>query len=224
MKKLLVLSTVLLATACVPATEKKAQTCDDACEENNTNTNNGQPVDRPDLKGSFIAGHLGNYWDCPEEGHGPQTPGEQGGASLGADLAPCESGDDSCNTPLNCDGAQLTIRLTNGGSEDALGLTIERIEIFDHDGSSLTTLPVRQVVRAEDNASFDGTLEAGGSIDLRVDYRGPVDLYNLRPVDGSGARSGGHDSALIEITVGADNHEDVVIDGGEVFVLPTVVT
>ena len=85
MKKLLLISALALCSACVPPAEKKAQTCDDACEENNNETNNQQPGERPDLKGSFIAGHLGNYWDCPSEGYdGEASSSRSGDAPAGA--------------------------------------------------------------------------------------------------------------------------------------------
>lgn len=228
MKKFLAISLLALAVGCVPADEKDPKTCDAECQSNNgTNNggNNGTEVNDPDLKGSFISGHLGNYWDCPDEGYTPDTTQSDApaGAPADADFAPCAAEDESCGGPLNCDGAQLTIRLTNGGQGDAEGLEITKIEIFDQDGLSLAVLPVIAAFDASTNETFDGTLEAGKSIDLRVDFRGPANLYELMPADDSGARSSG-ESALIEVTVSADNHDDVLIDGGEVFVLPTVVT
>jgi hypothetical protein len=224
MKKMLLILTFALAAGCVPSDEKDLPaTCDAACEANNQN--NVTPADSPDIKGSFISGHLGNYWDCPQDGYSAPTDASSADAGMGADVAPCEVGNDNCGGgPLNCEGAQLTIRLTNGGQADATSVEVSKIEIFDADGLSLAVLPVIGLLDATTNESFDGTLAVGQSIDLRVDYRGPTNLYALLPTDETGSRVGGTESALIEITVSAENHDDVIIDGGELFVLPAVVT
>lgn len=229
MKKTLTILALALAVGCVPADDKNTNTDDNniapcgECEENNN------PRESAELKGSFISGHLGNYWDCPDQGYSPDASSEAPGARPAGDegfCAPAENGDaaNGCGGPLNCEGAQLTIRLTNGGDADATSIDVSKIEIFDADGVSLTTLPVLAVFDSSTNESFDGQLAAGESIDLRVDYNGPADLYSLLPEDETGSRVAGSDSAFIEITVEADNHDDVVIDGGEVFVLPMVVT
>ncbi len=217
MKKTLTILLLALVVGCVPADEPK--TCDGAeC----TTENNVTPQNGPDVKGSFLSGHLGNYYDCPEEGYS-KTSSDASRAAPGADFAPCEAADDSCGGPLNCDAAQLTIRLTNGGRAPATLLEVSKIEIYDTDGLSLAVLPVTGLFDISTNAAFDGTLAVGASVDLRVEYRGPANLSELMTAD-DGTRISSSEAAEIEITVSAENHRDIVIDGGEVFVLPSVVT
>lgn len=195
-----------LGTGCVAVSEKPGE------EETRRST----------LKGAFVSGHLGNYWDCPEDAYSTGSDGDASREAPAADLGACPD-DMECTPILNCDGAQFTIRLTNGGELDLQEIEVSRIEIFSVDGTSLAVLPLIQVRESASNDVFDGDLGAGASVDLRVDYRGPASLYDLLPRDDSGAVQGDGDSALIEVTVEADDGA-VVIDGGEVFVLPTVVT
>ena len=181
----------------------------------------------------YISGHLGNYSSCPEKGYqeGATSSGadraEPAGAPAG-DFAPCEpsADEESCGGGLwNCEEAQLTIQLENTSSERALGVNVEMIELLDDDGMVRAVLPVNDVVVIADQMSFGGELESAEVVKLRLDYKGPVNLYEIlhdESKDSSGRSY--YNEARLRITVGADNADDVSVETKAVQVIPDVAT
>ena len=194
-------------------------------ENNNTGNNNTQNQEAPELDAVFVAGHLGNYMDCPGDGYSEQNPSSADEPARGApagDFAPCEpvEGEDTCNYgPLNCEAAQFTINISNDGEIAAEGVSIETIAMLDVDGNIVATLPLIDAVDANTGEPFDGNLAVGEEITLRVDYQGPEDISEFIPDENRWSGS-----AKLRITIGADNHDDVRVETKAVSVLPAVVT
>jgi hypothetical protein len=223
MKKLMIALVALTAVwtvGCEEATQQEDPwelKCVEDCEEN---------TDRPKVEGTYISGHLGNYDSCPEDGY--TTEGSASGASTSgdADAAPCREGDD-CSWEMACEDAQLTVKLSNIGNEKARGLQVTTIELFDADGVSRAVLPLIDAVDTSTNTPFDGTLADGQDVTLRVGFQGPQNPYMLLQTEPDS--SGGMDRSAggygtIELTVSADNHDDVIIVSSELYAVPSVDT
>lgn len=212
MKRTLTLALALALSACVPATDKG---------ENNGD-NNGQCTEdcneNGNAKGAFVSGHLGNYMDCPADGYGGDDASSRGAA----DFAPCEAGDDSCGGPLNCEGAQMTVRVTNSGAE-LTSVEVTKVELYSMDGVLLGELPVANVVDASDSTTFDGQIGEGESVDLRIDFQGPADLSQL-VADVTEMEREYTESAFVRVSVSLGNGATLTIESEELFVLPMVVT
>ncbi len=182
---------------------------------------------QPALEAIYVAGHLGNYLDCPADGY-TENSGPGGGNAAGraapadedfaGDCAPSEDGG-GCSGPLNCEQAQFTVKLVNSGDTAGAAIAIEKIALLGADGEVAATLPLIGMVDTATGEAFGGTLEAGAEVTLRVDYQGPVDISEFLPDE-----SRWNGSATMEVTFGSDNHPNVVIETKAVAVLPSVVT
>ncbi|MEZ4469130.1 MAG: hypothetical protein R3F60_27345 [bacterium] len=118
---------------------------------------------------TFVSGHLGNYWDCPDEAM--SLPGARAAApDPGADISG-EAGDcaeEGCGL-LNCDGAMLLIQVENTGSAPVDALTARDLVIH-------LDPPLDSEILAITDAATGApatTLAPGQSVQLRVDFRGP---------------------------------------------------
>ena len=215
---------ISLSAACVsnqePDTDWNLEECTDGCEEEQ-----GQPQ----LNATFVSGHLGNYMDCPGDGY--TAGGFAGGAPRNGDAACADGEDCDYNDALNCEDGQLTVRLSNEGDAAAEGLQVTTIELFDVDGTSKATLPLIDAINTSSNQAFDGTLEAGEKVTLRVEFLGPENPYSLLVVDddydepsGGDRMSGGSGSGTIEMTITSDNHADVTVESTELYPVPSIAT
>lgn len=178
----------------------------------------------------YISGHLGNYSSCPEKGY--TEGGAMNSSKPSADFAPgacapAEPGEDSdsCGSFQSCEEAQLTMEFGNLSADViAAGVNVKLIEVLDDDKMVRAVLPVNDVVVISDMMSFDGGLEAGEKVKVRVDYKGPVNLYDILSDDSSESGRGYYNGAQLRITVGAENAEDVVIETKAVQQIPDVAT
>ncbi len=175
------------------------------------------PVEGPALFAVFVAGHLGSYESCPEEGYAPDADSGFGGTD----------GDGVCEDPDNCsfqscEVAQVTLSLRNDGEVIATGIDVAQIELFGLDNVSRAVLPWLATTDTATNEPFDGDLEAGEEVLLRVEYRGPRDPYSLlAPLDSDGVANGY--GGILETTFSSDNYDDVSA-AGEMYPVPTVDT
>ena len=198
-----------------------------------------------DLVGTYVSGHLGNYWDCPEEAY---TPGRQSNDSNRGDAlagaarpalvtnSDCDEAD-SARAPAepdadadvpgnycggggldNCEGAQVTIQLSNGQGL-ARGIRVEEVLLLNADGDIVANLPVLDTHVASSNQPFDGELAPRESLGLRIDFRGPADAYELL----KGAR-GHSDEGRLLIVIDSDTDGSIEITTGAVYSQPGVVT
>lgn len=211
---------LLIGTACVSDNENEPEESEEWELE--------EEADAPELAGTFISGHLGNYDSCSDDGYIPASsdddepnegapdPDSDGDFAAG-DCAP----DTDC-PPLDCEDAQVTIDLQNTGTDDAQGLQIEQIELFNEEGQSRAILPHLGAYLSNGTTVFDGELAADDAIQLRIEFLGPDSPFELLGLDGA-ARWDSH-AGLVEITFSADNHDDVLIMSTEIYGLPTVDT
>jgi hypothetical protein len=96
---------------------------------------------------------------------------------------------------------------------------VEQIELVDHQGRVAATLPLMATTDTDSGEPFDGTLEPGEEVNLRIDFQGPADL--------SGVSSGAddeRDSAFIHVTFSADAQPRFTVESDELYGLPSVVT
>lgn len=185
-----------------------------------------ETLDKPELTGVFVSGHLGNYSDCPEDGWTePTAAGDPDGAAPQGDVAEGACAPDTECTPIvNCEFAQATINVRNIGDVVATGIQVDRIELFNDDGDLVATLPVMDVT--ETGAAFDGELADGDEATLRIDFQGPQNPYQLlQTTDENGdARFAASGSGTLRIVVSADDHDEIKVEGKEIYAVPSVDT
>ena len=224
MKRWILISAMLMAPAlsgCLFADpDPKTEPCvGEACKPD--------PTERPLLKASVLSGHLGNYRDCPNDAlEGVGAQGDAAGL-----CAEVEGEDfDGCGGPLNCEDPMVTVSMSNGGDADALGLTVDKIELLTTSGDVVAELALIELIRLDEIdgilqvVPFDGTIEQsiGTRLDLRI--QGLNDLTILQdPGADEGARLAGT-GGIIRVTFSAENHDDVIVESMELFDLPSVDT
>lgn len=231
MRRLPLLTIILAATmsmACLGADEKENWELieeQNQNNQNNQNNNNNVEVDpNVDVTGMFVSGHLGNYSGCEDEGYAPdagarsgapEPSGEEGGLWAGD----CAEDSPNCGISM-CEPAQLTIKLDNLGTAEALGMTVSKLSIYNSDGEFLADLPLESVVDAESGEAAPEALQAEESRTLRVQFQGPAHPYEFLE-DESGAF---RNSGTMQITVEFENHEAVIIKTGALYSIDNVAT
>lgn len=139
-----------------------------------------EPV-RTTIALTFVSGHLGNYWDCPEEAMsvpGGVPAGAEPGAAARDEAGDCAAED--CGR-LNCDAAMLLIQVENTGDVGLATLRAEDLVIH------LAPPLASEILAVTDAATghAPGPLAPGASMQLRVDFRGPPagDWQEQHPVE-----------------------------------------
>ncbi|RDV36444.1 hypothetical protein DV096_18490 [Bradymonadaceae bacterium TMQ3] len=183
----------------------------------------------PELKGTFISGHLGNYESCPEDGYSDDASGDAPAGAPAEDVAAdcAEDSEDCGGVFLNCEDAQVTLRLINTGDEPAVGVQVTRIELFDTNGVSKAVLPlmgVSDVTTPGATVDFEGVIPVGAERALRVDFQGPQSPWELLATDGEDSGRYANHGGIIEITFTAENRRGEVVVRGEVSALPSMAT
>lgn len=148
----------LLTTLAALALAACAQDTDDGADA-------GLEPGRTTLALTFVSGHLGNYWDCPEE-----ALSLPGGGAPGAPAERAEAGDcaEDCGL-LNCDAAMVVIQVENTGDVGLATLRAEDLIIH------LAPPQASEILAVTDAATGapPGPLAPGASVQIRVDFRGP---------------------------------------------------
>ncbi|TXD34263.1 hypothetical protein FRC98_18895 [Lujinxingia vulgaris] len=182
----------------------------------------------PELKGMFVSGHLGNYESCPEDGYSDDASGDEPAGAPAAEFAgDCAEDSPDCGIFLNCEDAQVTLRLNNTGDEPAVGVQVTRIELFDANGVSRAVLPlmeVSDVTTPGSSVTFDGMIGVGAERALRVDFQGPQSPWELLATEDDDSGRYANHGGTIEITFRAENRRGEVIVRGEVSALPSMAT
>lgn len=219
----------LILQLLVPAFAVALSGCVEPPEKDPTNPEfcNGvscEQAEKAELQGVFVSGHLGNYSDCPEDGWTDDT-------TIGSDRAPAE-GDiaegacapgTECTPILNCEVAQATINLSNVGEALGTGVQVDRLELFNDDGEMVAELPVIAV--DESGATFDGEVAIDETVTLRIDFQGPQNPYGLLSSDTADAgRFAGSGSGTLRIVLSADDHDEIKVEGKEIYAVPSVDT
>ena len=179
---------------------------------------------------TYISGHFGSYHSCPDEAFNPERPqgqasdqeGERraGAPELAGDCAdPCEGGG-----LLNCEAAQVTLRLSNEGEVDLRGIVVRDLLVLDADDFERASLPVLAATLIQGGA-FDGNLAAGQSVDLRVEFRGPLDLGALiSGEEGDEELRRRNEGARLRVFMRAEGQGDARLDTPEIYTMPEVAT
>ena len=169
---------------------------------------------RPVVSAAFVSGHLGNYLECPQDGYSDRDAG--GADGEGRSFGACEPDADGCGI-LNCEGAQLTIQVTNNLDIELSNITIDELILRNKEDREVATLPILGVV-GEDGSETPHTLGAGDSMLLRIDYEGPS--YPRELLD----NEDGTDSGFIDIIINADEAEPYSLPSTQLHPLPQIVT
>ncbi len=229
MKTRTLLLVAIIATAlmgCVESPENKSEP-DPECVGVECEPEPDPKVD-PVLDGTYVSAHLGNYQSCPEDGYaaGAQSAVRDLPVDKDAALAPCPEGE-VCDYNLNCEDGQFTLQIANTGAAAGEGISVEKIELFNSIGESVATLPLISLIDTATGEPFDGALEVDEILTLRADFQGPVDPYSLLSVEDGvddGSRFSGSEAGSMEVTLGADNHPDLIVEGKGIYSVPSVDT
>jgi hypothetical protein len=149
------------------------------CAMNPADGTNNPPVQQAQLELTYVSGHLGNYWDCPDKGGNAGTkappagaPAEMADAAM-VDCEPDENGE--CKGGggfINCEEAVLAIVVKNVGDVLAKGIEITDLELLDSDKNNLGALQVLSVIR-NDNHDLTGELGLDEEMTLIISFQGP---------------------------------------------------
>ena len=124
---------------------------------------------------SYVSGHLGSYWDCPEQANGntAATPGP----SM-AEAADCDG--EGCGI-LNCEAAEVTLQLQNNGVETVNALDVHHVLLINENPAEPTDLEVLSWSVVPEGALDDG-LSPDETITIRIQFRGPAPV-NFQQMD-----------------------------------------
>ncbi|MEO1267612.1 MAG: hypothetical protein AAFX99_05910, partial [Myxococcota bacterium] len=219
---LLLVSLAAFWIGCGDVDEEEEGTANVSNNTTGSTSNSTTPEPLPStLELIYISGHFGSYWDCPEEAYDPD-----GAAPLPSGDALVVDGDcaEPCTGLLNCESAQVSVRLSNTGDSDLTHITLLDLLIVDADQMERASLPVLTITTF-DGELFDGTLAAGAQVDLRIDFRGPINLAELMAdeqggvsEEDSGARLAGPGSgAALRLIFKANDLSPVQLDTPEIY-------
>ena len=163
------------------------------------------------LEVTYVSGHLGNYSSCADD----SSNGAQDELRFAFDAGVCAQDAETCGLPLNCNDAELTVVVSNAGDEDLANIDVEQLIIIPAEGETIVATVLS--VSTTDGEAFDGTLDAGAELTLRISFVG------LAP--GEGTPYGERIGADVRVTVGTGD-EDVrtILLTPELQTLPLVVT
>lgn len=165
------------------------------------------------LELTYVSGHLGSYWDCPEEAYTPAAADRPAGesadmpASSGGAFADEDCDGEDCGGYLNCQAAQVTLMIDNLADWQVTGLDITDVELLSDAGDVLATLPVVSFDDL-DRDVFDGSLGAEEGSTFRVEFRGP---HNV-DFAGVGARDAAFEAYPVRLIFEADEQEPASLD------------
>ena len=182
-----------------------------------TDPPNTQPPDEPApvgavLEGTYVAGNLGYYQSCPEEGlPSPDADGERDGDGV------CDGED--CWT---CEHGVVMVNLSNVGDLTALDVQVVGLDLYDAEGVYRTALPILDIVEVDTLSPPDVELAPDQERMLRVNFRGPANpLEYLSEPDGD---SSFWYYGIVHIHVASANAEPITIISTEVDALPDIDT
>lgn len=130
-------------------------------------------VESPDgLALTFVSGHLGNYWDCPEEAAtASDAASPDPGAEADRGACPPEL-NDQCEPFLNCEAAMVLVEVRNTTDTAVSAFTVRSLALVDEAGEVVAAEPLGVFEPMTDSAP--AALAPGEMRQLRVDFRGPA--------------------------------------------------
>jgi len=200
------------------------------------------PISQPDvqppavessLELTYYSGHFGSYRGCPEEAFSPGRAGESDSDPVeDPPLVATDCAGEDCGGPtLNCESAQVMFMVTNAGAEDVAGVGLDDLLLLDIEGFERASLPVLNITYLRGEA-FGGTIAAGQSVELRVEFRAPLNPESLvvpseNDVDGvvEGEREFEPTSgARLRIIIRAEGQDSETLDTPDIHTMPEVAT
>ena len=135
-----------------------ALACDTETPSNNTS--------QSELTLSYVSGHLGSYWDCPNEANGASA---DAGPSLPEFAADCDG--EGCGA-MNCESAEVTIQIKNLGPDVIQGFDVLQVLLLDGSQATPTDSEVLSWTLSPADALEDG-LTPDEAVTVRIEFRGP---------------------------------------------------
>jgi len=185
----------------------------------------------------YVSGHLGSYWDCPGDAlSGPATTGSAPMADAAAEpgfagaAERCDG--DNCGGPwiMNCEHAELTIRLKNTGETTLTGLQVSQIVLMPESGEGSVESELLDATRSDGQPMATG-VAPGEEIELIVQFKGLPPNFDMSWFEdaatevpaGSWADSAFPTMFKVEVEVSTDKKAETVESPG-LQALPMVAT
>lgn len=186
------------------------------------------PPPQSTLELTYISGHLGAYWDCPEQAYQPEDPTAEpadGLISGDADWAACPPDVECPAMEMNCLPAQVTVRIANVGDAPVSGVNVSEVILLDAEGAEHTALPIL-VLTALEPGSLESVLAPGAFVDVRVDYRAPLDPAGyLQSNAGNRLSDAGMGQGVkLRVRAEAEQQEPAHVDTPELYSQPMIDT
>jgi len=136
----------------------------------------GDPIPSDSLELTYVSGHLGIYADCPNEA--PAKADADFSSAEAGMMAPCPPDDEECmqGAFMNCESAEVTIRIRNIGNETLHGVDIAELTLLASDKSMLNSLSI-ETIHAP--AELEDGLEPGEEVLVRVEFKGPSSNWEM---------------------------------------------
>ncbi len=135
----------------------------------------GDSIPSDSLELTYVSGHLGIYADCPANTNTGEADFAGDSASM---MAPCPPDDEECNQGgfMNCESAEVTIRIRNIGNETLHGVELAELTLLASDQSVLNSLII-ETIHAP--AELEDGLEPGEEVLVRVEFQGPSSNWEM---------------------------------------------
>jgi len=136
----------------------------------------GAVIPSDSLELTYVSGHLGIYADCPEDAYDAKVgKGDFAGESAG--MMACPPDDENCIAGfMNCEAAEVTIRIKNIGSETLNGINVVELQLLSTQESILHSMPIKMVYVP---AELEDGLAPGEEVVVRVEFQGPVSNWEM---------------------------------------------
>lgn len=122
----------------------------------------GGPAPERNLELTYISGHLGNYWSCPDQA------GNRAALPPGLVAGDCAEGE-SCGPVDSCEHAALTVRVQNISNLLLRGLQVQELNLIGPEGPQ--PLEILSVEALE--GTLAGDLASGEERRVRIFFKGP---------------------------------------------------
>ena len=150
------------------------------CAMNPSNGTNTPPVQKMELKLTYVSGHLGNSWDCPTQSTtgvdagAPMNPSTQAAADSAGMMEACDPDDTDCNngSMMNCEAATVLIVVKNVNEVMAKNIEITDLELLDADKKNIAKLEIVSTSRTDEH-ELTGTLAPNEEMQLLITFQGP---------------------------------------------------
>lgn len=188
---LLILAAALSLTtvACLDANRAVPEPGETNTTTTSTNTNTSTSTGPEAFALTYASGHLGSYWDCPGDAlQLPSTAPAAAEAPSSAGAARRDCADSDCGGPMNCEHAELIIRLVNTGEAVIQGLSVTDIELLVPNAESPIPTELIEAVR-DDGQPLGAAIDRGASLDIIVRFKGLAaeNLHTFADSDGIGS-------------------------------------